>query len=178
MSCRKRFCKFGGGQTILMKTAGEHSPGWSRSPAAAPSIGCGLTGRASGSPPQQRRRTGMATQPQKQCGREEMLAPHALDALDTTDARAFEDHLSGCAECGAELADWRDSAALLAHAATPNAPSDALRARILSAAKQTTEASARVVAMPPRRASNLWPTLLRMAAAVAFIALIGGVLWL
>src|SRR5207244_145572 len=108
----------------------------------------------------------------------EMLAPHALDALDTTDVRAFEDHLSACAECRAEVADWRDTAALLAHAATPGAPSDALRARILSAAKQITEASARVVAMPPRRASNLWPTLLRMAAAVAFIALIGGALWL
>jgi len=108
----------------------------------------------------------------------EMLAPHALDALGATDARAFEDHLSGCAECRAEVADWRDTAALLAHAATPTAPSDELRGRILSAAKQTTEASARVVAMPPRRTGNLWPTLLKIAAAVAFVALIGSVLWL
>ena len=108
----------------------------------------------------------------------EMLAPHALDALDTTDARVFEDHLSSCAECRAEAADWRDTAALLAHVAPPSAPSDELRARILSAAKQSTEASARVVPMPPRRISNLWPTLLKVAAAVAFVALIGGVLWL
>src|SRR5437667_1967143 len=110
----------------------------------------------------------------------EMLAPHALDALDTTDARTFEDHLSGCAECRAEAADWRDTAALLAHVAPPTAPSDELRARILSAAKQSTEASARVVPMPmpPRHISNLWPTLLKIAAAVAFVALIGGVFWL
>jgi len=100
----------------------------------------------------------------------EMLAPHALDALDTTDARAFEDHLSGCGECRAELGDWRDTAALLAHAATPATPPDELRARILSAAKQTTAASARVVPMPP--------ALLKIAAAVAFVALIGGVIWL
>src|SRR5882762_4074234 len=32
----------------------------------------------------------------------EMLAPHALDALDTTDARAFEDHLRGCVLCGTQ----------------------------------------------------------------------------
>jgi anti-sigma-K factor RskA len=108
----------------------------------------------------------------------EMLALHALDALGARDARAFEDHLSGCAECRAELADWHDAAALLAHAATPAAPSDSLRARILSAAKQTTETSARVVQMPTRRTSNLWPTLLKIAAAVAFVTLIGGVLWL
>ena len=108
----------------------------------------------------------------------EMLAPQALDALDPTDARAFEDHLSGCAECRAEVADWRDTASLLAHMATPAAPSDALRARILSAAKPTTERSARVVQMPPRRSSTLWPALLKIAAAVAFVALIGGVLWL
>jgi anti-sigma-K factor RskA len=106
-----------------------------------------------------------------------MLEPHALDALETTDARAFEDHLSGCAECRAELADWRDTAALLAHAATPATPSDELRARILSAVKQQTERSARVVPMP-RRTSNLWPTLLKIAAAVAFVALIGGLIWL
>ena len=108
----------------------------------------------------------------------EMLTAHALDALDTADERAFEDHLSGCAECRTEIADWRDDAALLAHAATPTAPSDPLRARILSAAKQTIEASARVVPMTTRRTSSLWPALLKIAAAIAFIALIGGVLWL
>jgi len=108
----------------------------------------------------------------------EMLPPHALDALDTTDARAFEDHVGACSECRTELGDWRDTAALLAHAATPIAPPDELRARILSAAKQTTERSAQVVSMPARRTSSLWPTLLKIAAAMAFIALIGGVLWL
>src|SRR5437762_1698234 len=41
----------------------------------------------------------------------EMLAPQALDALDIADARSFEDHLSGCAECRAELADCRDALA-------------------------------------------------------------------
>src|SRR5438094_10614191 len=94
----------------------------------------------------------------------EMLAPQALDALDPTDARAFEDHLRGCAECRAEVADWRDTAAWLAHAATPTAPSDALRARILSAAKPTTERSARVLQMPAGRTSHLWPALPTIAA--------------
>src|SRR5438552_16625345 len=32
--------------------------------------------------------------------------------------------------------------------------------------------------MPPRRSSNPWPALLRIAAAIAFVALMGGGLWL
>jgi len=114
---------------------------------------------------------------------QESLALHALEALDATEARSLEAHLASCAECRAALSEWRDATGLLAHASTPKAPSDELRARILAAARAETrasqplETSARVVPMPiaPRR-SNLWPNVLRIAAAVAIVGLLVGVI--
>ncbi len=116
---------------------------------------------------------------------QEWLALHALEALDATEARSLEAHLATCAECRAALSEWRDATGLLAHASTPKAPSDELRARILPAARVETRApqtgsSAKVVPMPtaPLR-SNLWPNVLRIAAAVAIVGLLVGliVMW-
>jgi anti-sigma-K factor RskA len=115
---------------------------------------------------------------------QELLALHALDALDAAEARLLEAHLATCPECRAALTEWRDATGLLAHAATPAAPSDELRARVLAAARAETraqtETSARVVPMPiaPRR-SNLWANVLRIAAAVAIVGLLVGliVMW-
>lgn len=111
---------------------------------------------------------------------QESLALHALDALDAAEARALEEHLGTCTECRASLSEWRDATGLLAHASTPKAPSDALRARILAAARTEARApqtASRVVQMPiaPRR-SSLWPNVLRIAAAVAIVGLLVGVI--
>lgn len=107
---------------------------------------------------------------------QELLALHALDALDAAAARPLEAHLASCAECRAALVEWRETTGLLAHAATPVAPSDELRARILAATRAPQTAS-KVVQMPiaPRR-SNLWPNLLRMAAAIAIVGLLVGII--
>src|SRR6266446_7349823 len=113
---------------------------------------------------------------------QESLALHALDALDAAEARALEAHLVSCAECRTALVEWRDATGLLAHAAMPAAPSDELRGRILAAARAETRApqtaaSAKVLPMPiaPRR-SNLWPNVLRIAAAVVIVGLLVGVI--
>ena len=116
---------------------------------------------------------------------QESLALHALDALDAAEARSLEEHLGSCAECRASLIEWRDATGLLAHASTPAAPNDELRARILAAARTETrapqtESSARVVPMPiASRRSNLWPNLLKIAAAIAIVGLLIGmiVMW-
>ncbi|HVS80669.1 MAG TPA: anti-sigma factor [Pyrinomonadaceae bacterium] len=113
---------------------------------------------------------------------QELLALHALDALGAAEARSLEEHLASCAECRASLIEWRDATGLLAHASTPAAPNDELRARILAAARTETRApqtenSARVVPMPiaPRR-SNLWPNLMKIAAAIAIVGLLVGMI--
>ena len=113
---------------------------------------------------------------------QESLALHALDALDAAEARSLEAHLASCAECRAALIEWRDATGLLAYASTPAAPSDELRGRILAAGQTETrtpqtEASAKVVPLPiaPRR-SNLWPNLMRIAAAIAIFGLLIGMI--
>src|SRR5258708_3142246 len=109
---------------------------------------------------------------------QELLALHALDALDAPEPRLLEAHLATCAECRAALVEWRDATGLLAHAATPAAPSNELRARILAAVQAETrepQASAKVVPMPiALRRSNLWPNVFRIAAAVAIVGLLVG----
>ncbi len=113
---------------------------------------------------------------------QELLALRALDALDAAEARSLEEHLASCAECRASLIEWRDVTGLLAHASTPAAPNDELRARILAAARTETrapqtETSTRVVPMPiAPRPYNLWPNILKIAAAIAIVGLLVGMI--
>jgi anti-sigma-K factor RskA len=110
---------------------------------------------------------------------QELLALYALDALDGPEARALETHLSACAACGADLDGLRDAAALLAHASTPAEPGALVRERILTAARKESQISppvaglsTNVVPFKSRATVNLWPNVLRLAAALAFVALL------
>jgi len=111
---------------------------------------------------------------------QELLALYALDALDASDARLLEEHLAGCAACRSEMVELRDASGLLAYAATPIAPRAEVRDQILAKARreqperQPDKALAPVVAMPRR--PQLWTNMLRLAAAVAFVALLVGVI--
>jgi anti-sigma-K factor RskA len=71
----------------------------------------------------------------------EMLAAHALSALDAEDRRALDQHLSECAECRSELADWESTAASLALSAPLVEPSPHVRERIMSAVRSEKQES-------------------------------------
>jgi anti-sigma-K factor RskA len=75
-----------------------------------------------------------------------MLAAHALGALDAGEARRVEEHLQGCAECRAELEEWRDTAGALALGAEPAEPSPELRSRILETVRA--DGAAKLAAEP------------------------------
>ncbi len=114
---------------------------------------------------------------------QELLALYALDALDASEARALETHLNTCAACSAELAGLREAAALLAHASTPAEPRAEVRERILKDARNESPGGqpvARTFAkMVPLRSSAVatrWPNVLSLAAALAFVALLIGVI--
>jgi anti-sigma-K factor RskA len=113
---------------------------------------------------------------------QELLALHAVDALDAPEAREVSAHLESCADCRRELAELRDAAALLAHTAEPAAPSDEVRRRIMLEI-QSPPRSAAVQSpgdVPLSQAlSTAWPSVLRLAAAIAFVALLLGIgtLW-
>ncbi|MGQ0761946.1 MAG: anti-sigma factor [Acidobacteriota bacterium] len=114
---------------------------------------------------------------------EELLTLYALDALEAPDRRKLEEHLESCSVCRTELAELRDAAGLLAYASTAAEPRAEVRERILNQARSeartrdsSNRPSASVIEFRPRVSSTPW---LRLAAAIAFVALlIGiGVLW-
>ena len=105
-------------------------------------------------------------------GLHDQLAAYALDALDERERSAFESHLGECDDCRAELAEFRETAGMLAHAAEGPAPPAALRERILEEARQERPAQS-VVVLRPRRALRLTA----IAAAAAVAAAIGLGVW-
>lgn len=111
---------------------------------------------------------------------QELLVLHSLDALDVSEAHALEEHLDTCPECRVELIQMRDAAGLLAHVATPAEPRPEVRQRIMdrvAAERQPARAtSAQVAPLRPRAERNLWTIGLRLAAGIAFVALLVGVI--
>jgi anti-sigma-K factor RskA len=109
----------------------------------------------------------------------EMLAAYALDAIDARDGEALGRHLATCEDCRLELNGLRNASALLAHAASLEAPGDHVRTQILTQVRNETKppvsAGTKVLPMPAR-ASRVWPNILRLAAAIAFVALLTGVI--
>jgi anti-sigma-K factor RskA len=106
---------------------------------------------------------------------------YALDAVDDVERREFEDHLAGCEACLAEVASFRETAALVAttEAVTPPA---SLRTDVLSAISQ-------VRPLPPEPSQTPSPTptdelavrrrrlpVILAAAAVVLLA-VGAVIW-
>jgi anti-sigma-K factor RskA len=64
----------------------------------------------------------------------EVLALHALGALEPAEAAPLEEHVRSCSMCAGELRDLRDTTAELTWAARPEPPPTGLRRRILDAA--------------------------------------------
>jgi anti-sigma-K factor RskA len=103
----------------------------------------------------------------------DLLAACALDALPPDDTRAVETHLATCAECRAELAALRETAAGLATGVEAVEPPAALKSRIMRSieAGTTTAEPGRVPSLPPRRP---WP-LVAAALAAALAVVMAGV---
>ena len=99
----------------------------------------------------------------------ELSAAYALDALEPHDAAEFEEHLSTCPRCRAEVASFRAPVGALGFAAPGAEPSPDLRERILEQAR-----SERAIVVPIRRRWPL-PVAAAVAAAAACAALVLGI---
>jgi anti-sigma-K factor RskA len=95
----------------------------------------------------------------------ELTAAYALDALDADERSAYEAHLAECERCRADLRDLGETVGALALAAEGPAPPEALRDRILVAARE--EGPSNVVAIRSHR--RRWYA----AGAVAAVAAVG-----
>ena len=95
-----------------------------------------------------------------------LLAPYALDALDTEERVRFEAHLEDCTTCQAELAGFRATAARLGEAVGQSPPAGQ-RARLLAEIKSVPQERPVVTALAQRR--GLRRTLPRLAVAAAFV---------
>ena len=100
-----------------------------------------------------------------------LTAAYALDALDEIEERDYETHLRGCDRCRAELADFTETATMLAYALDTPAPPAALRERILEQARAE---RSNVVPLRPRRTVTY---LTSAAAAVAAVAAVAAGIW-
>lgn len=105
-------------------------------------------------------------------GIHELTAGYALDALDPEERRAYEDHLEECERCQDELGSFWETTEALAVAASGPVPGDALRGRILAAARAEPQ---NVVPFESPRA-RVVPALAAVAAVAAVVALAVG-LW-
>jgi|ERR1043165_6620904 anti-sigma-K factor RskA len=104
----------------------------------------------------------------------EMIAAHALSALDAAEARALDEHLEGCAECSRDLAEWEAVAASLALSAAPVEPATQVRERIIERVRTEPQSPSNVVPLS-RAQRNLWNSLGslgKIAAVILFAALI------
>src|SRR6266571_3164751 len=96
----------------------------------------------------------------------ELSALYALDALDADDRTRYEAHLDDCDRCRDDVAAFRDTAAALAFVPEGPVPPEALRERVLAAARAERQ---NVVALRPRPsfAVSLAATLAVAASAAA-----------
>ncbi|GAB3835237.1 anti-sigma factor family protein [Kribbella italica] len=116
------------------------------------------------------------------------LGAYALGALESDEAREVEQHLAGCAECRAELAEFEEMKEFLGEVPPeafldgPPVDGDLLLQRTLRAARETAPASVETAAVPVERAAasgvrrsrSRRPWLLAAAAVVVVAGALGG----
>ena len=111
----------------------------------------------------------------------EMLPARALSALDAADERALDEHLSQCAECRTEMADWENTAAALALSVPPAEPSPQVRDRLMSAVRneprKQESTQSRVVEFPQGRRAQ-WTSFGRVGAIAAAVLFMVLILWI
>lgn len=107
---------------------------------------------------------------------------YAVDALDDTERAEFEQHLAVCADCRAEVASFRETAALMSDAESETPP-ESLRAGVLSGIREVRplppETPTRPEPVEPGPAQvrrRRLPALLAAAAAVV-LAAAGALAW-
>lgn len=99
-----------------------------------------------------------------------LAGAYALHALPLEEAQTFEEHLEHCAECNAELAEFRATAARLGDAVAIDPPGS-MKSAVLAQITMTRQERPTVVSITSPVASRLRRFALPAAAAIAVIAI-------
>jgi anti-sigma-K factor RskA len=103
---------------------------------------------------------------------EELLAGHALDALDDGEERQVEAHLRACARCRRTVGELQEAAALLGESVDHRTPPPALASRLMAALSQAAISSTPVGEQPaPAGPKNQLARFILPTAASVVIAL-------
>ncbi|MDX6591019.1 MAG: hypothetical protein QOJ13_215 [Gaiellales bacterium] len=109
---------------------------------------------------------------------DELIAAHALRALDPDDQRVVEEHLAECERCRVELQQMEAVASALAYAAPAAEPPEDLRARILGSVEPVVStASAPAPATARRSRWAWWPRFATVAAPALALAVLALLAW-
>ena len=85
---------------------------------------------------------------------EELLEAFALDALEPEEEQAVLDHLEDCTQCSALVADYLETAAVLASTVQAASPPEQVRTRLLESIEPTPEPVIRPAAAAPNSARS------------------------
>jgi anti-sigma-K factor RskA len=99
-----------------------------------------------------------------------LTGAYAMDALDELERARFEQHLSGCEDCRAEVAELRETAALLAETVATEPP-PALRESVLAGISQVRPLPPEVARPAEPSAWRSWVPLLVAAALAIFVGI-------
>jgi anti-sigma-K factor RskA len=108
---------------------------------------------------------------------DELIAAHALHALDADDERRVEEHLAGCDRCRAQLREMEGVAAAIAYAAPAAQPPAELRGRVLEAIGPTVVASPAEAAPDRDRRWAGWPRFSAFAVPALAAAVVALAVW-
>jgi anti-sigma-K factor RskA len=107
---------------------------------------------------------------------DELIAAHALGALDSDEERRVEQHLAECERCRLELRQFEAVAGALAYTAPPAVPPPDLRDRILASVEPVVPAAPRA-APEPRSRFAWWPRVAAVATPVLAVAVVALLAW-
>jgi len=108
---------------------------------------------------------------------DELIAAHALHALDADDERIVVEHLAGCERCREQLRELESVASTLAYAAPAAAPPPELRARLLEEIGPTVVTAEPTPEPADRGRWWWWPRASVVAVPALGLALLALAIW-
>jgi anti-sigma-K factor RskA len=108
---------------------------------------------------------------------DELIAAHALHALDPEDRHRVDEHLAGCERCRAQLREMESVSAAIALSAPAAEPPPGLRDRVMASIGPAVVSTAPEPQAAPVRRWSWWPRFAAVAVPVLAVAVVALAVW-